>query len=174
MTVPYALYAGNSGSTQNNQGNSSYFPASDSILTATSGARLTAGTFQVPSNERWLIESINVSEGNTSVTINGNYVACQTVGTIYNYYCTYSAVNADSDYPLFSMPGLNFQLQIPSGFQVYGGYGSSFNCNTCPPSNSALTFNSSIFKDVKFPIWLEANESITIASGVLVSITKYK
>jgi hypothetical protein len=175
MSVPYALYAGNSGNT-NNQNNSNYYPSADSTLTVTDGTRLTNGNYQVPIGERWLIESVNVNDGATSVNLTGTYSHCATVGTIYNYFCFYNTTLSNLEYTLFSIPGINVKLNLPDTFNNYGGY-YTFDCNTCPPVATATappSFNNSNFASVNFPIWLNQGEFINVAQGVYVTITKYK
>jgi hypothetical protein len=175
MSVPYALYAGNSNSNSNLAQNSNFNPSLDSVLSLVGGKILETGSYTVPSKEHWKILNFIESQdfGTTNKILNRTTAYGNTIinGSCK---CEYENISSTKIFQFGNFP-------IYGGLNVSGGYPttrffwiSGTDPSLCPNTfqfSYDLTYNS---RKLSFPIWLEPNSTLTIYENLYLSIERYK
>jgi hypothetical protein len=167
MSVPYAMYSGTSASSNS----ITYSPSADSTLNLISAKILSPGTYTVPSNEHWKIVSMNTVSGfgTRSQTLNwsGNCLCNPPSPFCNTYYCYYTV----DQIPIIQIKNDTYYGSSTNGGQVTL---QAANCSVCPQTsnfNIGFSFDSN---SIKFPIWLQPNESLVIYDNLRVSIERYR
>jgi hypothetical protein len=167
MSVPYAMYSGSSATSNS----TNYSPTADSTLNLISAKILSPGTYTVPSNEHWKIVSMNTVSGfgTRSQTLNwtGQRSCNPPVGSCPVQYCFY---NVDL------IPIIQIKNDTYYGSIAYGAQQVTLECPNCVcPQTSNFNIDYSFdTNSIKFPIWLQPNESLVIYDNLRVSIERYR
>jgi len=165
MSVPYAMYAGSSGSTSFNQGNSNFNPSIDSVLTLYSAGTIIPGTYVVPPNEYWKILSFYTTSGYGSVELLKNLELCSYVAGAYRcYYRT-------PPYPLFTLDGVQYLASFPNDGNFVITASSCSECASSLTNTTSFQFNFPI----PTPFWLAPTQNFTMLDpNVRLMVEKYK
>ena len=165
MSVPYALYAGNTNSSS--ASNYNLNPSADSVLSLIGGKILETGTYTVPANEHWKIVSIYGSPnfGGSILPWSfqlGNNLSANTCE------CRYIDPGAN----IFRIKNDLYKALVTPGVQSITI--QAISPSACPLTYLFPTSNDFDLKRIVTPIWLEPNEQFEIYTDVRVSIEKYK
>jgi|GEM_PF-2998331 len=171
MSVPYALFAGNTNSNATPNQNYNLNPSTDSILTLVGGKILETGAYTVPANEHWKIVSIygspNFGSGTnyswkfgSGVMLNSNTCSCRYFTPIFDL------IKIKQD--LYNAP-ITSNTNYYQSIQI-----QATSTSACP---STAIFPASFTYDlrqIQMPVWLSPNETLELFSEIRVSIEIYK
>ena len=165
MSVPYALFAGVAGSS--NQTNSNYMPSADSVLTLVGVAKLPEGNYTVPNNETWKIVSITIPEevnySDYKIYLNGCWQANQSTA-----YCQYQN-------NLYSLKIGNYQYTENPTTSLFTEVITG-TCSQCPAfiTRGFPGYSGGNFNNLKLPLWASNSENISVGRLFLVFVEKYR
>lgn len=175
MSVPYALYSGNSNQTNN----SGQTLSTDSVLTLYSTVTQSSCDFVVPEGEAWKVVAINKNSNTPSYNSTETFSYCgPALGNSYCFY-TKSATTIyqigeliDTGFGLYSS-SLDYGSTISPSSGIIGFYTSS--CSTCPPTAAFNhAFSASILPSLNLPIWCTEGQLIKSINSIVLTIEKYK
>jgi hypothetical protein len=166
MSVPYALYSNQSGTTINSSNSNG--PSSDSSLIMTDAFSLPSGSYIVPPGEKWKIVSIYKPPGFTQDSASYTYAYCYGIfsNAVCRYYLTSNIknlikINSDWYTGIYTTNELDKYLD------------PNVNCTVCPTTimdRSLFTFS----EFPQLPIWLSSGESIETTTKLKISVEVYK
>jgi hypothetical protein len=176
MSVPYALYSGNSNQTNN----SGQTLSTDSVLTLYSTVTQSSCDFVVPEGEAWKVVSFNKNSGSAgnNFLLTTNLTSCGPNGFIGQYACNYT-------FPSIRYVACQFGnlilTETPNAVVGTGNLNGNTvstivqNCDQCEASRT-FEFTDTFWSMPTFslPVWCNPNQQIKSAPEIFLTIEKYK
>jgi hypothetical protein len=177
MSVPYALFSGNSNQTNN----SGQTLSTDSVLTLYSTVTQSSCDFVVPEGEAWKVVSINKNLSSLSYSATESFINCEIPLNSNQGYCYYTKSSTTvCQMGELIITSTGNQATATGYFNVVfsndGRIGFFTNsCSTCPPM---ATFNYGFvawsMPTWSLPVWCSEGQLIKSGNSIVLTIEKYK